>query len=117
MRLLLNWLLSAVSLLLVAAIVPGFHLHGLFVALLAALVIGLVNATLGLALKILTFPLTIVTLGIFWWVINALMLWVASAFVPGFSLSGFGAALVGAIVLAFVQMLFRRLVPNGRKTA
>jgi putative membrane protein len=106
MRVLLNWLLSAVALWLVAQIVPGFQINGLGSALIAVAVIGLVNATLGILLKILTFPLTVVTLGIFWWVINALMLWVASSFVPGFVITGFGSAFVGAIVLALVNMLF-----------
>ncbi len=78
MRLLLNWLLSAISLLIVSKVVPGFYLHGFKAALIAALVIGLVNATLGLFLKLITLPLTLLTLGIFWWVINALMLMFAS---------------------------------------
>ncbi|MGB7553932.1 MAG: phage holin family protein, partial [Candidatus Korobacteraceae bacterium] len=66
MRLLLNWLLSAISLLIVSKVVPGFYVQGFKAALIAALVIGLVNATLGLLLKLITLPLTLVTLGIFW---------------------------------------------------
>jgi putative membrane protein len=112
-RLLLNWLLSAVSVWIVAHVVPGFAVAGFFTALIAALVIGFVNATLGFVLKVLTFPLTLVTLGIFWWVINALMLWFASALVPGFVVHGFFAAFVGAVVLALVNMLLRWLVPSG----
>jgi len=106
MRILLNWLLSAVALWLVSQIVPGFQISGPGSALVAVVVIGLVNATLGTLLKILTFPLTVVTLGIFWWVINALMLWVASSFVRGFVITSFGSAFIGAIVLALVNMLF-----------
>jgi len=105
MRVLLNWLLSAVALWVVSQLVPGFHVSGLGSALIAVVVIGFVNATLGILLKVLTLPLTIVTLGIFWWVINALMLWVASSFVPGFVITSFGSAFVGAIVLALVNML------------
>lgn len=113
MRLLLNWLLSAVSLLIVAHVVPGFHLHGFTAALIAALVIGLVNATLGLFLKIITLPLTVVTLGLFWWIINALMLLFASALLsPAFVIVGFLPALIGAIVLALINMLLRALVRN-----
>ena len=78
MRLLLNWLLSAISLLVVSKFVPGFYVRGFTAALIAALVIGLVNATLGLFLKLITLPLTLLTLGLFWWVINALMLMFAS---------------------------------------
>ena len=79
-------------------------------ALIAAVVIGLVNATLGLFLKVVTFPLTILTLGIFWLIINAVMLKLASAFVPGFHIQGFAAAFWGAIVLSLVNMLLKWLV-------
>lgn len=115
MRILLNWLVSAVAILVVAQIVPGFHVSSLGSALIAVVVIGLVNATLGIVLKILTFPLTIVTLGIFWWVINALMLWVASSFVPGFAIMSFGSALIGAIVLALVNVFFHWLLPRRHR--
>ena len=114
MRLLLHWLLSALALLIVARVVPGFYVHSLTTALWAAVVIGLINATIGALLKLLTLPLTILTLGIFWIVINALMLWLATAFVPGFRISGFVAAFIGAIVLMLVNMLFRWLVPKKR---
>lgn len=107
MKLLLNWLLSAAALLIVAHVVPGFYVSGFLAALLAAVIIGLVNATLGLLLKVVTFPLTVVTLGIFWFVINALMLMIASALSPGFSVRGFGAAFIGALVLALVNFVLR----------
>src|SRR5579863_8982074 len=111
MRLLLNWLLSAISLLIVAHVVPGFHLRGFMAALIAALVIGLVNATLGVVLKIITFPLAFLTLGLFWLVINALMLLFASAILsPAFVVAGFWPAFWGAIVLALVNMVLRALV-------
>ena len=115
MRLLVNWLLSALALLIVAHIVPGFYVQGFDSALIAALVIGLINATLGLFLKVITFPLTVVTLGIFWLVINALMLMVASALLSGFAVRGFGAAFVGAIVLALVNLLLKALVPKAER--
>ena len=110
MRLLLNWLLSAVGLLIVSYVIPGFHVSGFGAALIAALVIGLVNATLGLFLKIVTFPLTVLTLGIFWWIINALMLMFASAILaPSFVVRGFWPALLGAIVLSLVNMILKAL--------
>ena len=115
LRLLLHWILSALALIIVAHIVPGFYIRGFGAALWAAVIIGLINATLGLLLKLITLPLTILTLGIFWLVINALMLWFATAFVPGFHISGFGAAFVGAIVLMLVNMLFRALMPKRRE--
>src|SRR5689334_12206285 len=112
MRLLLHWILSALALLLVSNIVPGFILTGVVAALIAAVVIGLINATLGVILKVVTFPLTILTLGIFWLVINALMLELASAIVPGFHITGFGAAFIGAVALALVNMILRWLMPK-----
>lgn len=111
-RLIVHWLLSAVALVIVAHLVPGFYVMSFRAALLAAVVIGFINATLGLFLKILTFPLTILTFGIFWLVINALMLEVASALLTGFKVRSFGAAFVGAIVLALVNMVLRALVPK-----
>ncbi len=110
LRLLINWLLSALALLIVAHVVPGFHVSGLAAALWAAVVIGLVNATLGLFLKVITLPLTLLTLGIFWFIINALMLELASAFVPGFHIASFGAAFLGAIVLMLVNLILKWLV-------
>jgi putative membrane protein len=110
MRLLVNWLLSAIALLIVSYFMPGFHVSGFGAALIAALVIGLVNATLGLFLKIITLPLTVLTLGIFWWVINALMLMFASAILrPSFVVGGFLPAFLGAIVLSLVNAILKAL--------
>jgi putative membrane protein len=110
MRLLLNWFLSALALWIVSRLVPGFIVQGVGAALIAAVVIGFVNATLGLLIKVLTFPLTVVTLGIFWLIINAAMIKLASMFVPGFHITGFAAAFWGAIVLSIVNMLLKWLV-------
>jgi putative membrane protein len=108
-HLLINWLLSALSLVIVAHLISGFRLSGFGAALIAAIVIGLVNGTIGFFLKIVTFPLTILTLGLFWLVINAMMLMLASAFVPGFKIDGFLPAFFGAIVLSLVNMGLRLL--------
>jgi putative membrane protein len=117
MRLLVNWLLSAIALLIVSYFMPGFHVSGFGAALIAALVIGLVNATLGLFLKIITLPLTVLTLGIFWWVINALMLMFASAILrPSFVVSGFLPALLGAIVLSLVNAILKALARDVEKS-
>ncbi len=99
---------------IVAHVVRGFDVTGFGAALIAALVIGLVNATIGLFLKIVTFPLTLLSLGVFWFVINALMLKLASAFVPGFNIQGFVPAFFGAIVLSLVN-LFLKMVASGLK--
>src|SRR6202790_298178 len=110
MRMLLNWILSALAVWIVSRVVPGIYVSGPVAALIAALVIGFINATVGLLLKILTFPLTLITLGLFWIVINALMLELASALLaPGFQVHGFLAAFLGAIVLSLVNMLLKWL--------
>jgi putative membrane protein len=106
-RLLLRWFLYALALLIVAWLVPGFHVRSIESALVAALVIGLLNATLGLLLKIVTFPLAIITLGIFFLVINAFILRLASGVVPGFVVSSFGAAFIGAAVLALLHVVIK----------
>jgi len=110
MRFLLHWLLSALSLMIVANVVPGFRLDGFGAALLAAVAIGLVNATIGIVLHLLTLPLTILTFGLFYFVVNALLLWMASGLVPGFNVAGFGPALLGSVVLTLVNAALRHLV-------
>jgi putative membrane protein len=110
MRWIVNWILSAVALLVVARIVPGIYVRGFSSALWAALIIGIVNATLGLLTKIVTFPLTMLTLGLFWLVINGLMLEFATLFAPGFRVSGFWAAFWGALVLSLLNAFMRWLV-------
>lgn len=107
MKTILNWFLSALSLMIVAHVIRGFNVTGFGAALIAALVIGLVNATLGLFLKIITFPLTLISLGVFWFIINALMLKFAAVFVPGFNIDGFIPAFFGAIVLSLVNIFLK----------
>jgi putative membrane protein len=114
MRLIINWILSALALVIVAHLISGFHVSGFTSALIAALVIGFVNATLGFFLKVLTFPFIILTLGLFWLIINAVMIELASAFVPGFHVDTFGAAFWGAIVLSLVNMVLRALAGTER---
>ena len=108
--LLMHWFISSGSLLIVAYLFAGIEVRGLGAALLAPVVIGLINATLGLVLKILTLPLTLLTLGVFWLIINALMLQLAAAIVPGFYVAGFISAFFGAIVLSLINILLRSLI-------
>ena len=116
MRLLLNWTLSALAVWIVSRVVPGIYVSGPVAALIAALVIGFINATIGALLKILTFPLTLLTLGIFWLVINALMLELASALLsPAFRVDTFLSAFWGAIVLSLVNMLLRWLAGTNKR--
>jgi putative membrane protein len=114
LRMLLHWFVTALAVWITSRVVSGFVVEGATAALIAAIVIGLVNATLGLFLKVITFPLTILTLGLFWFVINAIMLELASAFVHGFHITSFGAAFVGGIVLTLVNMLLKWLVMPPR---
>jgi putative membrane protein len=104
---LLTWLGTAVALFITANIVPGFSIKNFLTALVAALVIGLVNAFIRPILRILTFPITLLTFGLFTLVINALTLWLASALTPGsgFEIRGFLPALLGSIVLAIVSSI------------
>jgi putative membrane protein len=112
---LLHWVLSALAIWIVSWVVPGFIVSGPAAALIAALVIGLVNATIGFFLKIITFPLTILTLGLFWFVINAVMIELASAFVPGFRILSFASAFWGGIVLSILNMLLKSIVTPSRE--
>jgi putative membrane protein len=116
LRHLINWFLSALAVWVVAQFVHGFHVTGVAAALIAALVIGFVNATLGTLLKLITLPLTVLTLGLFWLVINALMLELASALLsPAFRVDTFGAAFWGAIVLSLVNMVLRWLAGTNKR--
>jgi len=87
--LIFRWVINAIALLLVAYLVPGFVVASFYNALIAALVLGLVNALIRPLLFILTLPITILTLGLFTFVINALMIWFVSTVVDGFDVAGF----------------------------
>ena len=106
-RMIIHWLLSAIALMLVSRIVPGFYITGLQSAMIAAVVIGLLNATLGFMLKVITFPLSLLTFGIFLLVINAGMILLASRLVGGFTVYGWVPAFWGAAVLALIGLLIR----------
>jgi putative membrane protein len=109
-KLLLHWVLSALAIGIVSQTVPGFVVSGVFAALFAAIVIGFINGTLGVVLKLVTLPLTILTLGLFWFVINAGMIELASLFIPGFHVENFASAFWGGIVLTIVNTLLKFLV-------
>jgi putative membrane protein len=113
LRIILHWILSALALVVISHFVPGFHVRGLVPALIAALVIGLLNATLGLFLKIITFPISILTFGLFLLVINAVMILLASAVVPGFHVYGLVPAFWGAVVLALLGVLIRAVTKDS----
>ena len=109
-NLMVHWAISAISLVVVAQLIPGISVDGVGAALIAPLIIGLVNATVGFVLKIVTFPITILSLGLFLLVVNALMLMLAAAVAPGFAVAGFASAFFGAIVMSLVSMVLRGLL-------
>src|SRR5205809_4985170 len=109
-HLLLSWLISALSLWLTAQIVPGIRIAGFGTAMVATVVIAIVNATIGLIVKVIAFPLTFITLGLFLFVINAFLLKLASMFIPGFVVRGFLAALLGSIVITVLNEILRSMI-------
>jgi putative membrane protein len=110
-NLLLKWVLGALALLAVTYIVPGFRVVSLPSALVAVLVIGFLNMTLGLLLKVITFPFAILTLGLLFLVINALMLILASKIFPGgLQIASFGAAFIGAVILAVFHVVIEAVL-------
>ncbi len=113
-RMLLHWLVTALAVWITSRLVSGFYLDSLAAAMIAAVAIGFLNATFGMILKVITFPLTILTLGVFWLVINAMMLELASIVVPGFHIRSFLTAFWGGIVLSLVNMMLKWLVMPRR---
>ena len=105
----IHWILSGVTLLIVANVVTGIQVDGFRSALIAALVIGFVSATVGFFLKIILLPFIFLTLGLVYFLINGLMLMLASALVPGFRVYGFLPAVLGSILLTLVDYLLNRL--------
>lgn len=105
MQLILKWLLSALALLAVTYLYPGVQVTSFGSALIAAAVIGLLNMVVRPVLVVLTLPVTIVTLGLFLFVINALMFWAASGLLAGFHVNGFGAALLGSLIYSALGLL------------
>ena len=103
MYIFLRWAISAVSVVVAAFIVPGVRIANTWSALIAALVIGLVNALVRPILLLLTLPINLLTLGLFTFVINALMFWLASSIVKGFDVANFKAAFFGALVYWLVS--------------
>jgi putative membrane protein len=101
--LLLRWVLSALSVIVTAYIVPGVRIANVWTAFVAALIIGLVNALVRPILILLTLPVNIITLGLFTLIINALMFWLASSIVKGFDVANFSAAFWGALVFWLVS--------------
>lgn len=105
MHLLLRWLINALAILGIAYYVPGISVSSFYAALIAALVLGIINALLRPILIILTLPVNILTLGLFTLVINALLFWLTSSIVKGFTVTDFKAAFIGALIMWLVSWL------------
>lgn len=112
MKLILRILFNALGVLAAAAIVPGIFVANFWVAVLVAIVFGILNATLGTILKILTFPLSVITLGFFLLVINALVFW-STSFIKGFHVAGFWAAFFGSLIVTIVSMAGRSIIKQN----
>lgn len=115
MELILRWVVNALALLGVAYLVPGVQVASLWTALIAALVLGLVNALIRPILLILTLPVNVITLGLFTFVVNALMIWLASTVVKGFDVAGFAPALLAALLLWAASLVTNVLLKGARK--
>jgi putative membrane protein len=117
MRLLLIWILNAVALLAVAYLLPAIHVEGFGSALIAALVLGLVNTLIRPVLVLLTLPVTLLTLGLFILVINGLLFWFVGSVFQGFTVDGFWVAVAGAILYSVISWaLTAMLLPRESKS-
>ncbi len=112
MRLILLWILNALALLAVAYLLPGIHVDGFIGALLAALVLGLINALVRPLLILLTLPITVLTLGLFILVINGLLFWFVGSVLQGFEVSGFWVGVMGALLYSILSSVFSLLIPG-----
>lgn len=108
--LLIRWIVITTAILLAAVILPGIHVESLAAALAAAAILGIINTFMRPVLLILTLPLTILTLGLFAFIINALMLLLVAAFVPGFKIDGFGWAFLGALLISVISWIANRFI-------
>lgn len=116
MKTLIRWLLLAAALLLVAHLYPGVQVRSFVSALIAALVLGLLNTLLRPLLVLLTLPVTVLTLGLFLFIINALMFWAAAFVLDGFGVNGFTAALIGSLIYSLcgmvIDVVMERVFPS-----
>lgn len=114
MRLLLVWLVNALALLALPYVIPGVRVDSFAAALIAALALGLINTLIRPVLVLLTLPVTLLTLGLFIFVINGLLFWWVGSFVEGFHVSGFWSAVFGAIIYSLISWLLASLLPKKR---
>ncbi|HSH85820.1 MAG: phage holin family protein [Methylophilus sp.] len=113
-KLLVVWVLNALALMAVAYLVPGIHVANFTAALIAALVIGLVNILIKPLLVLLTLPITLLTLGLFILVINGLLFWAVGNYLQGFSVSSIVVGVIGALVYSVISGVLSAIVPDGK---
>lgn len=102
---LLRWLINALALIMVANVVPGFTVSSLYAALIAAVILGLLNAVIRPIILLFTLPINVLTLGLFTFVVNAVVIYIASTIVKGFDVATFGAAIWAAVALWLVSLI------------
>lgn len=115
MNFVINWLIAALAILITSYILPGVFVSGFLAALITGIVLGLVNAFIRPVLIILTLPINILTLGLFTFVINAILILLVSAIVPGFRVDNFGWALVFSLILSLINYLLHSLFESAEK--
>lgn len=115
MRLILLWILNAVALLVVAYLLPAIHVASFSAALVAALLLGLINAVLRPLLVLLTLPVTLLTLGLFIVVINGMLFWFAGSLIEGFVVGGFWPAIFGSLLYSLVSWALSGLLAGGKR--
>jgi len=115
MKILFRWLINALALLAITQLLEGFTVDNLYHALMIALVLGFINALIRPVLLLLTLPINILTLGLFTFVINALLIWFVSTFMQGFQVDGFLTAVAAAIVLWIVSTITNRLIKQSNE--
>jgi putative membrane protein len=112
MRILLNWFVMTIAILISAYILPGITIGSLTAAVVTALVLGLINAIVRPILIVLTLPLSIITFGLFTFILNALLVLLTSSIVPGFHVNGFWWALLFSLLFSIVSSVLHRIVPG-----
>ena len=115
MSIIIRWIINALALMLVAYILPNIELEGFYIALVTALILGLINAFIRPFLLLITLPINILTLGLFTFVLNALLFWFVASFIEGFYVAGFWAAFFGALIFSIISSIAASLVIGPRE--
>ena len=114
LRLIVTWILNALALFVLPYVIPSIHVESFGIALVAALVLAFINTLIRPILVLLTLPVTLLTLGLFIFVINGLLFWFVGSFVPGFHVAGFWTGVFGAIVYSIISWVLSALIPDRK---